>query len=191
MSFHPSQSTRGCKGSSGSRSCHHGLPSGTSGFWGCPLPNFCSPCSRPGVSPVCSGADICCAGSPIPSLVGSSDQSPSPGCGSPTRAHVPAQTPICRNECIFLNTWADKNHVCFGLVFPSCFSACVFPRAEWDFVYALPRFPTSVGPGTVPPRCPQCRLSPWTVGPVSGGLYKALKTQAPQTAHHSGKPWAL
>ena len=120
----------------------------------------------------------------------SGGQSVSPGCGSHRRAHVPAQTPVCRNEHIFLNTQADKNSMCFGLVFPSCFSARVFPPAEWDFVYALPRFPIPMGPGTVPLRCAQCCLSPGIVGPVPQGLYKAPQTQAPQTAHHSGKPWA-
>lgn len=63
------QSARSGKGSSGPRSCCRGAPHRISGFWGYPLPNFCSPCSRLGALPACFGACICCAGSPMPSSV--------------------------------------------------------------------------------------------------------------------------
>lgn len=36
----------------------------------------------------------------------------------------------------------------------------------------------------VPPVSRESRSGPW-------GVYKAPQTQAPQTTHHSGKPWAL
>lgn len=143
------QSTRSCKSSSGPRSCRHGPPQQHLWLFGLPPSQFLlSLLMARCIASVFWGRYLLW-GLSHPLLSGG--RSLSPGCSSPARARVPARSPVCRNECIFPNTWADKNCMYFGLVFPSCFSACVSPRAECDFVYALPRFPIPVGPGTVPP----------------------------------------
>lgn len=131
-----SQSAHSCKSSSDPQSCCCGVPSNTSAILGHPL------------IPVSLLTARCIAsmfwGTYLVHGLSrdrlSDGWSLSPGCSSQAGAQVPKRTLICRNECVFLITWAKKNHMCFGLVFPRCFSACIYPRAEWDLFMCCPGF---------------------------------------------------
>lgn len=125
------------------------VPAGTTSVLGCSPPGSVL-CLWPGMSPV------------HPLLGGWS-----------LSHHSPMWMPTHRDENIFPNTAADKNHMRFESFFPSCFSTRLFPPAEWVLFMCCPGFPF---PPALALSLPMPPVLPWLV-PV--GLYEPPQPQAP------------